>query len=503
MTRQRASLRTIFGTTCLEREMVNNVPFGSSDGGTCAECSEHFTHLKKLSEHIKKVHGMDPRDYVAKHRHGGQRPKCPNCGAETRYVSLSEGYKKYCPACRHVAESEAGRIGGLRGAWNKGLTKETNRTIAATSDALKGRGNPFHGKKHAAETRTAIANAKRTPFDVVTEVVGAAGAVLLSQPSEYVDQNSPLRVTCATCGTPDTASLFNIKRCWRCRSCHPIASRPQLEIVEFIRSLGYDVEVSTRDVIPPFEIDVWVPQKNLAIEYHGLYWHSGGKEGVFDKARHRKKYEMCQAKGIRLIQFFSDEWASRGELCESMIRNALSHNDIKLNARDCEVRPITAAESKAFVDLNHISGSTRAGGHFGLFHPKHGLVGVASARIPIQKKWGHVCELARMCFLSGCSVRGGASKLLKAVTDYARERGYDGLLSYVELRHGTGNVYEKCGFKLIGESKINYWYTDGSIRYDRFKFRAQPGKHEADVAIEAGVRAVYGAGNKVYLTTWR
>lgn len=478
------------------------MPFGNSVGGTCEECGQQFAHLKRLSEHIKKSHAMDPRDYVAKHRHGGQRPKCPNCGAETRYVSLSEGFKKYCTGCRHIAESEAGRIGGIRGAWNKGLTKESDPRLAEQSARSTGAGNGFHGKAHSPATKATIALAKRTPFDSVAATVASSGAVLQSLEQEYIDQNSLLRVTCATCGAPDEVSLFNIKRCWRCRSCHPVASRPQLEIVNFVKSLGHNVDVSTRGVISPLELDVWVPDKNLAIEYHGLYWHSGGKDGVFDKARHRQKYELCKAKGIRLIQFFSDEWLSKGDLCESMIRNALSHNDVKLNARDCEVRVITAQESKKFVDGNHISGATRACAHFGLFHPTFGLVGVASVRIPIQKKWGHVCELARMCFLAGCSVRGGASKLLSHAISFGKERGYDGLLSYVELRHGTGNVYEKCGFELIGESKINYWYTDGTSRFDRFKYRAQPGKPERDVAIEAGVRAVYGAGNKVYVLKW-
>jgi hypothetical protein len=60
-------------------------------------------------------------------------------------------------------------------------------------------------------------------------------------------------------------------------------------------------------------------------------------------------------------------------------------------------------------------------------------------------------------------------------------------------------VYEATGFKLVKENTgINYWYTDGTVRYNRFKFRAQPGKTEREVAEENSVYRVYGCGNSLY-----
>ena len=74
------------------------------------------------------------------------------------------------------------------------------------------------------------------------------------------------------------------------------------------------------------------------------------------------------------------------------------------------------------------------------------------------------------------------------------KRYYDTL-----LRFGLGTVYEKCGMQLIGETGTNYWYSNGIIREDRFKYRAQPGKSELQVAIENNVRPVYGAGHRIWL----
>lgn len=477
--------------------------FGTSRECVCKECSTPFHHVKKLSEHIKKNHELSSIDYYIKHECGGMRPTCPVCGGETRFISLGDGFKKYCIVHRSIAESEAGKVGGkLKKTWSKGLTKKTDERLAALALNQTGEGNPFYGHHHTIETKQKNADAHRLSFDAVlarlTELVPTIE--VMSSSSEYATQDDLLRVKCMTCSTTDAASFSNLQRCWRCKTCFPLASKPQLEVAEFVRSLGFeDVEISTRKVIPPLELDVWVPSQKLAIEYHGLYWHSGGKEGEADKRSHRQKYERCEAEGIRLFQFFSDEWINKGDICRSMLVNALHKNATKLNARDCEVRAILPAQSKEFANANHISGGTRAAHHLGLFHKSRGLVGIATTRTPIQKKHGHACELARMCFLRNTSVRGGASKLLSHVKQLARDGGFEALLSYAELRYGTGNVYEKDGFTLVGEALNNYWYTDGERRYDRFKFRAQPGKPEKQVAEEAGVRSVWGCGNRIYL----
>ena len=478
------------------------MPYGNSTSTKCCECGEEFPHLKKLSGHIKKIHCMSSLDYVVKHQCDGLRPTCKVCGSETRFVSLGEGFKAYCSAHAHVAESVSGRMGGKKKrTWNKGLTKSSDQRLATIANNSLGENNPFFGHHHTDETIKRNADAHRLSFNEVISRVKEAlpDVVVVSGEDAYEDQNSLLQVRCSHCNVIDDVSSRNLQNSWRCRTCHPLASRPLLEIVDYVRSFGLDVEVSTRKVIAPLELDIYVPEKNVAIEYHGLYWHSGGKDEVFDKRRHRQKYELCLSRGIRLIQIFSDEWTNRRDVCMSIISNAVGANCIKLNARDCELVDVPREEADAFADNSHIAGHTRCKHRFGLVHPKYGLVGLATTRTPIQKKWGNVCELARMCFLRGCSVRGGASKLLTRVKCQAMDDDFDGVLSYADLRLGVGGVYEQCGFKLVGESPMNYWYTDGTSRFDRFSFRARPGKPEKQVAEENGVRPVWGCGNRIYL----
>ncbi len=55
-------------------------------------------------------------------------------------------------------------------------------------------------------------------------------------------------------------------------------SAPEEEIVKYIKSLDPSTIVirNARDVIPPKEIDIYLPQYNIAIEYNGIMWHSHG-----------------------------------------------------------------------------------------------------------------------------------------------------------------------------------------------------------------------------------
>lgn len=477
------------------------MPYGNSEEVDCCVCGESFTHYKKLSEHIKKIHKITPVDYYVVFLNNNVRPSCLVCGGETRYVSLSSGFKKYCAA---DAASASGKLGGkLKETWNRGKTKETDDRVLALSKRVSGSGNPFFGKTHSDATKKRNADAHRLRFEEVLKRVSESSpnAEVVSDWRSYDTQDSLLRVACKECRTEDEVSFFNLKRCWRCKKCSPLGSRQQLEIADYVRSLGFTVHDSVRDVINPLEIDVWVPERNLAIEYHGLYWHSGGREETFDKGRHRRKYEMCRDRGIKLLQVFSDEWIFKRDICKSIIRNALGLNELKLNARDCRVVDISTEEAKAFLEKTHISGYTRSKRKFGLIHREMGLVGVATTRTPIQTKWGHLNELARMSFSSGVTVRGGASKLLARVKLQSLSDNFEGLLSYADLRFGSGRVYEKCGLTPVGESSINYWYTDGHQRLDRFAFRAQKGKSEAEVARDAGVRQVWGPGNGVFI--WR
>ncbi len=52
------------------------------------------------------------------------------------------------------------------------------------------------------------------------------------------------------------------------------------------------------------ELDIWLPELNLAIEYNGLYFHSSEDS----KYRDTIKINECNNKGILLYIIMDDEW---------------------------------------------------------------------------------------------------------------------------------------------------------------------------------------------------
>ena len=69
---------------------------------------------------------------------------------------------------------------------------------------------------------------------------------------------------------------------------------------------------------------------------------------------------------------------------------------------------------------------------------------------------------------------GALSKLISHINSKS-------IISYVDLRYGTGKSYEKIGFKKLGQSKPNYFYTKNhKIRENRLKYQ----KHKLELILE-------------------
>ena len=81
-------------------------------------------------------------------------------------------------------------------------------------------------------------------------------------------------------------------------------SSAEMDIVRLLTAiLGYDVVANSRKIIPPLELDIYIPALNKAIEYNGRYWHS--LEGASD--RDKRKAERCSELGIELLTVWDDE----------------------------------------------------------------------------------------------------------------------------------------------------------------------------------------------------
>ena len=89
-------------------------------------------------------------------------------------------------------------------------------------------------------------------------------------------------------------------------------------IIEDIKNV-YDGEIihNTRNIIKPLELDIYLPDLKLAIEYNGIYWHSNIHK---DKDYHLNKSLLCREQNIRLIHIYEFEnYLDQIELVQNLI----------------------------------------------------------------------------------------------------------------------------------------------------------------------------------------
>ena len=243
------------------------------------------------------------------------------------------------------------------------------------------------------------------------------------------------------------------------------------EIYEFITTLiGFEnIIQGDRSVLNGKEIDIFIPKCKISIEYNGLYWHT--LETHSDKNYHLNKTNLCNDKGIKLIQIFEDEYVNHKDLVLSKIAHILGkcENLPKIMARKCEIKEISATKSKSFLNKNHIQGNGDGRIHLGAFY--NGLlIGVMVFKNECGDKW----ELTRFATDNSYVCSGVGGKLFKYFT---RTYNPTEVKSFADRRwtiNEESNVYTNLGFEFNGYTPPDYKYYspfDGLIRHHKFNFR--------------------------------
>ena len=257
-----------------------------------------------------------------------------------------------------------------------------------------------------------------------------------------------------------------------------------------------------RSILNGKEIDIYLPEMNLAIEFNGLYWHS---EVYKDKMYHQEKTILCENKGIQLIHIWEDDWLDKKDIVKDIIQSKLGMND-KIPARKCTIKEVSSKESKEFLEKYHIQGNVNASIRIGLYYDDS-LVEIATfgklRNILHSNGQENQYELYRLCSKSGYTVVGGVSKLL---THFIRKYQPKQIVSYANLDISNGNVYNSFFKKISITSPGYYWSKDG-YKYHRSNFTKHilvkngydKNKTEEEIMHELGYYKVYDSGNIKYV----
>ena len=253
-------------------------------------------------------------------------------------------------------------------------------------------------------------------------------------------------------------------------------SKSEKEVFDYVKSLLPDIEIigNNRNVLKNSELDIYIPEKKVAIEFNGLYWHTENQGK--DKWYHYNKWKECIDNNIQLITIWEDDWIYRKEIVKNMLARKLHvSNEQKIAARKTFVDMISKEEASSFCETNHIQGFNLGTYYIGLRDKKdNSLVAVS-----IWRKNKQDIYLDRYC--TSQIVQGGMGKLLKYALEVFKNDGFTQLITFADHAVSDGGLYEQLGFLRDSELKPDYSYYYNHKRRHKFGFRKKRFRNDPEL----------------------
>jgi len=294
-----------------------------------------------------------------------------------------------------------------------------------------------------------------------------------------------------------------------CPKCFGKTSKNEKEVLDFIKSF-YDKEIIEnsreffKDNDVKYELDIFIPEFNLGIEYNGNFWHSEQQKG---KNYHFDKYKASVDRNIELLNIYSHQWINQKEIIKSIIKTKLGLFDKIIYARKCKIKIIDKELEKHFLNENHLQGYVYSTICFGLFYENEliSLMSFGESRFEKDK-----LELLRLVTKINTKAIGGSEKLFK---HFLKSEFFNkDLITYSSNDHFSGKIYEKLGFKYLGFVEPSYYYfhlKEESLIYSRQMFQKHKLKDklinfdenltEYENMLRNGYDRVWNAGNKKFI----
>lgn len=266
-----------------------------------------------------------------------------------------------------------------------------------------------------------------------------------------------------SCGKEIVVTANNLRRNHTTSCGHNLHSisgtKEENEIKDYILSLNNtaSIEKARHILDTKYEIDIYLPEYSLGIEYNGSVYHAslGGVYSDLAKDYHRNKFLLAKEKGIHLLNIFDVDWQTKKEKIKAVIKDIIIP-PTRLYARKCVVKQIDRKISDEFCKLYHLqSASNLSIINYGLYYNSelYAVISLGKLRLKKQKEKGF--EIHRYCVKSNYTIIGGAEKLLSQFeSDYHPQY----LLSYSDNDYFTGQIYNKIGFKFSGYPALPYYW---------------------------------------------
>ena len=281
-------------------------------------------------------------------------------------------------------------------------------------------------------------------------------------------------------------------------------SELETDVYDYIKSIcNTNVERHNRSILHGQELDIYIPEKKIAIEFNGTYWHSESQKPI---KYHQNKTVECAKQGIRLIHIFEYEWIdniNRSKLTRYLYDIVNNDTLDKLYARKLTVKEVSTEDKDEFETEYHLQSSAHSEINIGIYNNTD-LVGIMTFGKPRFNK-NYQYELIRMCFKSYIKIIGGAERMFSYFVNKYKPTS---IITYCDISKFTGKAYLKLGFKTDKDSLTSPNYVWISSDRNNVIHRYQTQKHkliaqgigtenqtEDEIMTNLGYIKVYDCGN--------
>ena len=229
----------------------------------CKICNKNYVQLgNHLLEH--KITAKDYYDIYLRHSDEGH---CIICGKDTKFKTLRIGYiGKYCShKCMYSDKNHPNPQAWKITRENKIKQFEKDHNCTFANDLRKQYGNGWYSQNFI-------------------------NFIYMDSQTKFVPNNEIYKII--------EYSSIN----------HSPTSSTERELIQYIKTFYNDeILTSVNNILENklFELDIYLPNINLAIEYNGIHYHS--IEMGKPKDRILKKSIQCRNKNIRLIHIYEFE----------------------------------------------------------------------------------------------------------------------------------------------------------------------------------------------------
>ena len=301
----------------------------------CRICGQKFTKFSSLNTHIQFHHKeYNSKKYYDEFCKKEGEDKCRICGKQTEYRGITVGYLNYCSkTCSHQTKE-------FKNKFKSTIENKTEQEINEWRTKIKESRLKNNGSYISEKEKE---NRRNQSLEHIKEYLEHSNCKLVN-----VESNKNIKKVIYCCNIcnrtfSNVRSLIdrysrenNYKLCPVCYNRKSI-SRPEKELASFIKeTYSGNILRNDRTLLKGNELDIYLPDKNLAFEMDGLFLHMDNrfykpsdvnpKTGKLAKDIWNKdltKIKLCEQVNVKLIRIKEYDWINDKENIKKQIAELL------------------------------------------------------------------------------------------------------------------------------------------------------------------------------------